>query len=150
MGGEPFVWNSFVRRLSYLLVTGLPSRLRNSSFGHALPRLTISSSEDMLLCDRDKEVMLEAFSDRFRASIDSMILPAQYRDFSLLTRGKFSRRMILLFDKSQASKSSLAAAMFSMEGMPKPRITSSRSRLGFTRCSARSKSSAEILMVPLQ
>jgi hypothetical protein len=135
------------RRKKDLLVTGFPMRLKSSRWEHASPIFTISRSEEMLLSDNVNDCRFGAFSFKLRASIASMILPEQYRLFSRSRRGKFSRRTILLFERSHASNPSLVAAMFSIAGMENPRKLSSRSRFGLIRTSARSTSSAEILIL---
>jgi hypothetical protein len=130
-----------------LLVTGFPIRLKSSSWEHASPIFTISRSDEMLLSDNVNDCRFGAFSFKLRASIASMMLPEQYRLLSRSKRGKFSRRTILLLERSHASNPSLVAAMFSMAGIENPRKLSSRSRFGLIRTSARSTSSAEILML---
>lgn len=147
MFNRQLILNQEITMHCYVLVTGLPLRTRKSKFLQAFPTFATSASDDTLLWDKSNILKQGRLIDRFFVSRLSIKFPAQSKWLNRTSFGKFSRRVIRLFERSQQSNASLVAAPFSIMGIPRPCKTSSRSPNGFVRCSARARSSAVILIL---
>jgi hypothetical protein len=133
----------------YLLVTGFPNSVKNSSFGQALPTLATSCKAVIRLCDSVRDVIWGIFFFILAGSRLSMRFPEHIRLVSRFSRGKFSSRTNRLSLKSMASNWSRVTAKCSIAGTASPLRTSSRSPKGLGRCSARPSISADNLICTL-